>query len=135
MPVKTFSIADAKRRPNFYDSIATLYKISRIFGLLQFKIHISPNGKIERASVGVFEIVRLLGIVIIILTLFFFGLTSSRANSTYSHSTVIFLQDRFFWYMFLLMCLSSIILSLLFRKNFTKMLQDIIDFDKNVRNR
>lgn len=132
---KPYCLADAwmqqRKRPNIYDCIKPVHTISRIFGVSLFKMRVDSNGQIENISVSVFDALWFISSIALNLMFSYFAQTSKRSAAKFG-SSVVLLSDRFIWVLQLLMCLSSIILSLVNRKRFLKIVQDVIYFDKNV---
>lgn len=117
---------------NFYDCLKPLHMISKVFGLLPFTIHLSPNGWIERADIGVFNAAWFIFSIAINLVFAYFAQISPRGNANAESAVAVF-TDRFVWILQLLMCLSSIILCMLNRNRYLRILRQFIVFDKNVK--
>lgn len=121
-----------KRRLNFYDCVKFVCTLSGIFGLYTYKIHVDRNNRVERASVGIFNVISFVGYIATSLVLSYVVQHSSRSTA-YADSTVVLLSDRFFWIFGLLMSVSSITLGMWNRHRFVKILQDLQTFDESVR--
>lgn len=120
-----------EKRLNFYACIKSLHMISRSFGLLPFTITFSSNGKIAKAKVGIFNAIWFVGSITVNLILVYFAFYSSRSSAN-SYSSVAYLSDRFILIFQLLMCISSIILSVFNCNKFLKILREFVAFDRNV---
>lgn len=123
-----------EKRQNFYDCIQPIFVPSRIFGLLKFNVHIDSSGRNPTTTVGKFDIFSVVGVIAINLVLSYLKTHSSRSvmRATSSSSTVVLL-DRLVWTTFVFMSLSSIVLSMIHRNRFAKIVRDIIEIDKNVK--
>lgn len=127
-----FTDAETVRRKqqNFYYSIKPIHTVSRFFGLLLFKVRITPDNRVEEGGVGVFNTFWFITIIIANLGLQYFVQTSPRSKAT--SESMLILSDRFLWTFELFMCLTSITLSMIDRKRFIKILQDVINLDNDV---
>lgn len=136
--MKSFqAVSDAKdhqkKRLNFYDSIKPAFGISRVFGLLMFRIRTNPNGQIEKVDVDAIHSIWFVASITLNLILFYFLENSPRSKVGHDSTSLILLVDQFVWISQLLMCLVSIILSMINRHRFSKIVQDVMIFDKNVK--
>lgn len=120
-----------KRRLHFYDCIKPIHVISRIFGSMPFTIHVSSNGRIAKACVGVLNAVWLICMIMLNLVFAYFAFYSSRSIVN-KYSSVAHLSDHFLGFFQLLMCISSIILSVFNCNRFLKILRELVAFDNNV---
>lgn len=118
-------------RTNFYDCLKSVNVMSKVLGLMPFTIHFHQNGRIDRTSTGVFDVIWFFCSITINTLLAYFVQNSSRSTAN-SESTVAHLSDRIVWFSELLMTLSSIILAMCNRRRYSRILQDFIDFDREV---
>lgn len=121
-----------KHKTHFYDSMKPILVASRIFGLLPFTAHTDSKGRIERTSVDTFNAIFFIGVVTLNLLFAYFSqfVVLKQKSAT---SVVFYFSDRLLWATQLLICLSSIILGMLNRNRFAKLVRDVTEFDKYVK--
>lgn len=117
------------KRLNFYYSIRPAFVMSRLFGLLPFKINLDSNGNVKSvtANMQIFVVTLVLNLAMAYAIQY-----SPRTKIGFSNS-IMYVQDRLFCNAVFVLFLLSITLDVINRKRLVKIIRGFIAFDKNVR--
>lgn len=123
-----------KNRLDFYDCVRPIYVMNRIFGLLPFTVDFDSDGNIERARVGTFDLIWFISFTAIYMAIQSLVDSSTKGASDFE-SSVLLIFDRLFWIVGCTKMFMAIILDMLNRHRFIKLLKNFLVFDKNVNER
>lgn len=119
---------------DFYDSVKPVLIISRVFGLLPFTLHRNTQGFIQKSKIYVFDVFWLILTIIVNLTLAIVYLPSiyETIDNTIDKS-ILFASGKIVFLFSLLKVVVEVLLDLLNRNRFVKIVKDFVKFDESVR--
>lgn len=117
---------------NFYESIKSEIITSRIFGLTPFTLDLDSSGNPEKTSIGVFDGIWFIGSIAINLMFSYLVLDSLAKSNADTESPVLHLSEWFFNILGISLWVISIVLDMVNRNRFIKIIRDFMVLDKKV---
>lgn len=137
MPVnfvkKICSFRILKKSVNLYDLIRPIYVISRIFGMLPFRILRSSTGDIVGQYVGPIDLIWFFVTIGIYFFLAFSSIQNIAADQHWETKSLFSIGDNFIVLYDITTAILTIILDMFNRHHFINILKKFIEFDKKVR--